>query len=734
MPPYLTGALSTIGSSAGGLLSLVGRLSGLMPILGLLSGRFGSLSRIMNSYASVVGSLVGTVSKATGELRTMGNAITDLRAATGMSAGGSGALINAWGAQGLSAGQASSAFGSMNPYEAQARARMFGASSFSDVAGLARGYQATSPLMRNQMLGSADSPELRRILMQSPGAIQANQGFQNRVQSGLGIDPGTIEQVSQQLSSVTTRFRVLGSGVLLKLASEVLPRFINILDVVSIRIGERANAIGAAIETGVSRGFEALLSVGELISRIPEMMFALGDAVLSFASVAITLIPQVWEIFLDGISIIQNGLGVLAEIAGTGFQNLMGIGDMLGNSFLSLVDTMQYVSENIQGPFQAIQDGITGFLNAIYESPIVQQLLSGAGLGGAPGRDSAPQRMMRAGPILGPIGDFLAPVQTVVENALRGVGVPEALAATGGILLPTAAAGYALRGAGAYALGALGIGGAAGAGAAGAGAAGAGATGAGAAGAGAAGGGTTISSLLFNPITATVAGGLALGTAAGYGWFKGTQRHLGMNQGKGFFETMGHGVGVINDFFTGNNGRTQANYDRALRERAARANNSPADAAITGAANINSAFGDFFSGMRHARRGSWSAGLVNGIHGAPGALGNMARGAWNNFSNTPHSSWATALDNRVGGGAGLQSQASAMLEAARRELEKAKGAYDGDEVRKLLRESLGEQKKQTNLLQGESQRSRQSADAVAGIAIFRFGQESGQAIRRAGNS
>lgn len=675
MPPYLSGALSTIGTSAGGLVSLIGRLSGLLPVLNLINGRFGTLTRTMASFAIVVGAVAGAVTRAIGELRNMGNAITDLRASTGMSARSSGRLINSYNAQGLNAGQTASAFGGMNVYESQARARAFGVSSFNDIPGLARNYQNTSPLLRNQLLGSADSPELRRILMQSPRDLQGNANFQNRVQGGLGVDPSTIAKVSQQLSLVTTRFRILSETALVRLGAEVLPRLLNILTVVSNKLGDRSQQIGESISSGVDKGFQALVNVGTLISRFPEMFFALADSVLNFASTAISAIPVVWDTFLGGVSLTQNALQTLWESSSNGFQHLLGIAGMLEPSFLSLVDVVQYTAQHIGPLFAQLGGAITGFVAEVFNNPIVQRLL-------------------QALPAARRVAPTVNAIQGGIQGALSAAGASPDVAAAGGLLGPGAliagGLGLARRFAGRSILGGA------------AAAAGVGAT---------AAGGIGLGGLLGVGAVAT-AGALGLSSA----YYYRLQQAGVLQGGKGFLENLGHGVGVVSDYFTGNQGKTQRDYTNYLTQ----VRHGTVAAPRGGIPTLE----QFMGGRNH---GTWATSLQNGT---------AMRDIGQSIRNVPNSSWANALDQRVGGASGLQASAVAAINGLRGDLNRARDAYHGDEIRDTLKKSLTQQEKQTQLLEKtDAQRNAaaQDLDRVAGYALQRFGREQGAALRRAGN-
>lgn len=691
IPAFLSGAFNSIGTSGGGLLSLVTRIFSLLPVLNLLSGRFGVLTRNAALFAGALGLMVGLMSKARAEIQSMGGALTDLRAATGISSNRAGGLLNTYNAAGIRPNQTASMLGGMNIYEQQARAQMFGVRSFADLPGMAASYQRMNPMMRSAMLGSADTPEMRRALMQNPNDLRGNMAFQNRVQGGMGVDPSVIARTSQQLELVTTRFRILGETALIRLGAEVLPRLINVLDAVSERIAARSDAIGAGIEAGVNKGFEALVRVGEVITHLPPLMFSLADGVLAFASTAASAVPEVWNLFLSGVDATQAALTALWSGVSSGFAQLMGVVQSVSAGFVAMVAIAEQAWARIQGPLANVFSGIIRFLDDLSQHPIVQRVMRAAG--------AVPEAF-------GFLGNVANTLQGGGERALGMMGANGDTAALGGLLLPTLLGAGALKFGGAL-IGAAGRIGAAAIGA-GAGAAGAGALGAGLGGFGA------------------VGGGLALGGLVGAGAYGQWQRFGLVDREQSFGDRMATGWGRVRDLVTFNPG----NYDRSVQAQWAAQRNAPklTDAAGEAADKIR----DYFGGIKMPQMGAMQMPQFNvpGINlpqmsmaGIGGAFGSASQGTW-----------SQNLESRFGNTVREQAAQSAQaIEGLRADLDKARREYNGDEQRRILRELLAETKNQTNAIKEGNELAAGSTDRVAGYAIWRFGMESGRAIRRAGN-
>lgn len=686
MPPFLLGALGSTISSGGGLVTLLSRFTSLLPVLNLLSAPLLRLVIGFTALRTAVGLVSSTASKAVGELKNLGSAIIDLRAATGLSVGGSSRLINAYSAAGMSPSAAGAMLGGMNPLEMQMRARLFGVAP-GNVAGMAASYQRMNPLMRNAMLGPMDSPEMRRVLMQDPAAIRANQAFGNRVRGGLGLSPETFSRVSQQLEIVTTKFRILGESVLVKLASTILPRVIRVLDYVADRIGDRSQAIGEGIESGVNKGFEALIKVGELITRLPEIFFGLADSVLNFAQTAIGAIPQVWDIFLTGVDYAQAGLTSLAQVTETGFLRLLVLAQTLDSSFLQLVSRVQFVADNAAQPLERLGDAISNFVQKIFKS-----IGAGAGLLGGDPYD-APQQAGRTGWIGRAWSTVTKPIRAGAEMGLRALGFGPEVSATGGMVAPGVVGGLTAKWGWRALLKRLGIGAAA------RGVAGAGTRGAVGAG------------LLSNPIGWTILGGAALGIG-GYELF----RKNGIGMAKGLPSTW-----QMLEYATGTGAFAPSQPGSP----------DPLDDVKKAARDVKkSVSGSWQMPIDRVPLGSWSQGLQNIGRGGIGfslprlKLPRVERG-----------SWASALDAHVGGSIGLQAQAQTGINALRADLDKARANYNGDEIRRTLRDLLSENKEQTRLQRGIKEDggfSSDKMDRVAGYMLYRYAKESSAALRRHG--
>jgi len=685
---------------------------------------------VLYGFAAVLGATVVSIQKATERLRQAGNSISDIRGSTGLGSRAAGGIFRNFSAFGLSP-----SLSDTNPMAMQAQAQAWGLPGMGSrnfMSSLAGKYQSSDPYMRNYILQSMniDSPEMRRRLMAPTSMLREQERFSGQVNKGLGIDPRTLEILAQRTELVGLKFKVLGEGVLLKLATTVLPRLLNVAEHVVNTLGANSDRIGEVIVAGVEKGFQALIRVGEFILRLPEMFFTLADSVLNFVEIAIKGIPLIWDLFLRGVAFVQSALGNLIGLAQSGFSHLTGLAEMMGASFVQVGEKILTVWGAVEGPVGELFDNIVDFLGKVVEAaPAIVQLLSV--LGKVPkatgemgqkiaeamgGNESQGALGWLAGALAG--GAMLKKAPGWLWNggkALLGLGGGSAAtnAAAGAATNPSMWAKIATspvaRYGGALARAVLNPTGLGflfdiGSGAA----VGAATAAPGAAAAGAARGGLMASgsTLLRNPLVqGTILGLVGYNDLQQRGWLPGNPASLGQMGQYAWDNTFG-------SWFGGGGANPSAPGGKS--------------------GNPNTGPGNWFMSMFGGMGGL--AGSTAGFGGSlnPARMWQMGMPGMGGFNTNPaSSSWSMALDANYGGSVdGLTAGALKQLNSLRSSLDEARGRYNADEQIRLLRELLGESKKQTPLLEDTAENISQANDRAAGYALYRYGKESGAALRR----
>lgn len=357
------------------------------------------------TMATAVGTLALVSSRATAEFARLGRSIIDLSTATGMSTARAGGITNRFGAFGLNAG---AMMGDSDPVSLMMRARLSGAGSFDNpnaIAGMAAQFQrfnAMGPMgnrMARGMLGDMDSPELRRVLSMPLGALNSQAAFQSRVQGGLGVDPAMMARVTQQLDLMNARFNILGSGILVRIASEILPRFNANLEILSNILANNSEQIGTAISSGINAAATAARNFGMyMYAEFPPMMLGAALSVVDFA-----------------LSVTESTGG----IRGVFMDMLEGMRDDIKRVWARM--RAEIITEGKSIKAEILTGGITGT--------------------GHPDVD----RGLRALPAIDLIARTTEPLRSGTEALLKRLGVPDDWAALGGGALPTIGLGLGGR-------------------------------------------------------------------------------------------------------------------------------------------------------------------------------------------------------------------------------------------------------------------------------------------------
>lgn len=678
---------------------------------GLLRVGQGMLTGAVHAIGASVAGLAAIAGRATAALSATGGAINSLRGATGLGAGASGSIVNNFSAFGFRPEQTSAMFEDQNPLRMRIMAGVWRLPSQDNpnfIPALASRYQNTDPIMRRSMLQSMglDNDQMRHTLVQPVGALQQQSRFQQQVQGSLGVNPEVISRSAQMLEMVTNQFRVLGTTVLVRIASEVLPRVLNAFTVLSNYLAGRGGEIGNAISSAVDLVFNTIIRLGEGFLSLPVMFRTAGNSVLDFAEVVVSALPAVWDIFLQGISVIQNALGSLTNIALPAFEQLPNLIQVFWDGMLHLVDFAQTGWERIGGSVNAVLEGIGNGLDAIANSDIFK-------------------RLVRALPVAQAVMGARRGVANAVDNAGRRIGLPDAVSAAAG----AAAAWYtprALWSAGRWALGrAFGTGAAGGA-------------------ADAAGAATTAGTLAragllvrtgmpfyaggAGPVAAVTAGGIGLGYGANVGLYH-TGQSLGLiNPDQPFTDALQTGIGRA---WAGLRTGHTSNYDKWLSEAASQASTSQAltsqsPTSQTPAMDIIHRITGRAHDAWNAPHGTWA----QDINALPQTLLSAGR----NVLNTPRSPWAQALDDRFGGT--VQKVRDGGLDAIQTARDRL-NEYDPNTG--VLREMLNALKEGNALTQAQSNQlgaaiqggdTSVATDRTAAFMLLRYAKESGAALRR----
>jgi hypothetical protein len=217
----------------------------------VLSGAFSLLTLGIKGLAVGIGAVVLTVGKAIQTLGAFSKSIRDISAATGLSKLAAGGVQSRFGAMGI---DASATFGEQNPAVFGMKAAAWNLPSYDDPrfqTQLATRYQhlqsqgATGAIMSRQMLSSLniDTEPVRRMASTPVNEIRRQEGFARTVHAGLGINPESIATVGRQFEQLQAQFKILGEGVLVRIAQEVLPYLNGVLGALTARL----NGMGPAI-------------------------------------------------------------------------------------------------------------------------------------------------------------------------------------------------------------------------------------------------------------------------------------------------------------------------------------------------------------------------------------------------------------------------------------------------------------------------------------------------------
>jgi hypothetical protein len=418
--------LKGISGLAGGLGGAIQNVaSTLVRIMGgVVSGAF---TVLVNGAKVLAGALAGIalgLTKATQAAANYGRSLTDFRASTGLGYGAGAGILNRNSALGISREQTQSTFGAQNPGLFGLKASIWGLPGYNNpdfmpqVAGRYQSMMGSgnlgSQLMAGQMMGmlGMDSPEMRRAAMMPQGEMRSQLAYQRNVQSGLGVDPRMIADVTRQFDSLTGRLRILSDTALVRLGAEVLPRVNAGLEVLTNVLANNVGNISTSITKGVTAAFSGLATFGTFMLSLPKLFISAGESMLAFASTAINAIPVVWTSFLQGVSTVQAAVQPLFSGIASGFDYLAQVVPPIISQVTSGITTVITTLQNgIIGFGSAALEaftGIEGVINRILSNDIVKSALRALGAGAE---------------VAQTVARVAGPVHEGARKGLEGVGV-----------------------------------------------------------------------------------------------------------------------------------------------------------------------------------------------------------------------------------------------------------------------------------------------------------------------
>ncbi len=662
-------ATSFLSGLFGGLLSRIVSVFTALP--GLIFGALGHLADgvkgAMGAAASalkyglyglvgIVGGAVAIIGKSIQQASTWSQSLRTLSASTGLGARASGAVQSRFGAVGLDASQV---LAGQNPALYGMRASVYGLGSYTDPnflpSAAGRFQSLNSSGITGQMLaqgmakslGLGDAAGLR-TLGTPVGELRKQQQFSSSVRSGLGLDDGALVKVGRQWDQFTTRFKVFGESILLKIAQSVLPRLNAGLDMLSRLAEKSAGGLGAFIEKGINATFNAL-------GRLAAFLYKTGpEAVLGFTAMFLRglltvsdAIPGLWDGMMKLVDIGQAGFDWLAKTGSGAFDILSRAFAGVSAGIGEFIKQLPAIGTMLSGVWDKIRDGINGLIPGLIPGGGGTRP-AGGGSAGQLGQVSIPGvSNPNASPYTSPVG-----IIGGLWNAGRFLTMPGGWAARQAAHAVGADAPWqqgAADLAGRYIGGRMLL----------------------------AGG----RAALATPVGQVTTAAVGAASLVGYGAFSGAQALGLVDRDQSFLGRLGLGALRVADTVTGNWGETdrRANEQWALERAQAhgRATGHPMQGDYAGTAAAP------WSAIRNAATNAYNA-------PTSGPLADLAARLQGGLAQVPVGSWHSGLENKFGnsvrGGAG---NASESIQRALAAIEKAEKNVAGrPDLEALIRDLL----------------------------------------------
>ncbi|HEY8668470.1 MAG TPA: hypothetical protein VIL86_17605, partial [Tepidisphaeraceae bacterium] len=651
---FVTGAIATVGRLVVGglrgvfnfLISIPGHIANAWrKLVSIGSSVIGVGERIFHLFRTAAISLLGAATalsygayKASKAAADYGRSIADVRNSTGYSATRSAGLLGRFESLGISRDAAGGMLAAQSPFVSNMKARALGLPGMSDprfAEAIAGRYQSLSGqgafgqmMARRQLdMMGMDTPEGRRVAMTPVSQIRAQQGYQQQVTGGMGLNPALLVAAGRQFDLLTARVKIFAGTALALIGQQMLPRINAELTLVTNYLAQHSKQIGDLIVNGVRAAWDAFSKFGVwLYAELPPMVLAASIAVLGFIKAILDATPMIWTGILRGIDMVAMLIGKafdwIAPKVMFGLNLLANAGPLL-----------QQLGQAFMATIGVIGQAITGLLTRIEQNPFVQRVIA-----------ALPAVAGVAGTVAGVTGAIGGNVQ----HTAQGMGISPAMAALLGLVVP----GMLLRhGAGALASGALaagraGIGAIGGLFGGGGAVAGAGTAATGGSGiwgtiTGAAG---TIASIPAGILAAVATGGVALGTA-GYGLIQQTGV-MGAAHGK-IGDAISNTYKRIANLATGQDYNANVSQMAYVPPAAAAAPGTPPAPGSVAAiqAQLATVWGNWGTSVKNAGNGN-SIGVSNAMSGDQTWAGGIGKQVMSYLNTAPQSGVSKYLNDR----------------------------------------------------------------------------------------
>jgi hypothetical protein len=208
-------------------------------------------------------------------------------------------------------------------------------------------------MMASNMEGSMGTEALRGTALLPDELFNKQQQRSAGIQNTLGMNPRDVEKAAQNFTLLRATIEQLGSSVLTRIGTEVLPYLIKATDKAVDAVVANGDRIAAGIHAGVGAGVRALTGFGIFLVRdLPQMLFA-------------------------GARFVLRGAAAIAEVGPQLGRAVMGIAGVAR-------DAVTMVAVTLQRLFNGLRQRIGTMLESFSRTTVGRYIL-GAGGGGAGG-------------------------------------------------------------------------------------------------------------------------------------------------------------------------------------------------------------------------------------------------------------------------------------------------------------------------------------------------------------
>lgn len=295
----------------------------------LIWSSFNTLARfiggvVIGAFAALVAGLTAATKAAT----EAGRNLVALRNATNLPASQAFGMQQRFGAFGVGGDQLSQMFGGagQNPMMFRMKAALFGLPGYQSegfIPALAERYQGMARggpmgfMMAQNMMSTLgiNNPQMLGLANLPQRAIREQMGFQERVQSRIGLDPEAMRRMGEELPLIMARIGLVIDGLKVRLGQELLPLLENGIGALADYLADKIPTIVEYIQ----RGAEWLWSdfpvlVVQALQRILEG----GARFLDGAQVVVGAVGEWIASFMDAtagaLSEMGNNTGPLHDI------------------------------------------------------------------------------------------------------------------------------------------------------------------------------------------------------------------------------------------------------------------------------------------------------------------------------------------------------------------------------------------------------------------------------------